>query len=278
MKTKFLAIAALVVAAFSSCYQSADDAVEPVVTTKEVAFDLTAYGLTPLEVTRAVSAPASLLVLDAYEGTVTATVKESFGNLSMPLIYGKHDLYIVAATKKWQSHDDENLTVTWPTEYLSMNNVWAYHLELTVTATTETQKVTLPWVMSEIMIISQDAVPGNVDHVVVDSPDLCRVLDLKTMRGVKGTDEFSVEINVSTSVGSKPGFTLFSFVPEDGSVGDITLTAYNSSDSELLQRTISGVEVEKGYLVKYTGSIFNSEQSIELSYQDAWLGEESYSF
>jgi len=275
---KTLALTSLFLSlAFASCYQNSDE--ELSVNNKVVTFNLELDGVEQTSMTRAIKEPSSLLVIDKLGDKVTTSIKNSLAAFGLPLDYGTHDIYFVAAENVWSSFSTADLTVTWPTDRTALSYTWAYHLNIEVNENTTIEDITLPLVIANVQVKTLDKLPANVSTMTIEAPGLSKVFDLKTMSGVESETDINYSYNVAQYAGSKTiAFNLFTFVPSSGYVGDIVLTALDSNNSEIAAKTLNEVQVQAGYISLYSGYFFSDGVSFPLSYSDDWTGTNNYGY
>lgn len=264
-----------------SCYQGEDEN-SLVENSSSVTFRFNAMGVTREAITRAaISEPGNLLVLDCFDGKVKAQTQTSLSELPMPLEYGHHDLYFVAATNVWSSYNTNDLTVTWGSDRTSMTYVWGAKLSLDVAAGTPSQEVQLPLVVADVNVSTLDYIPAGMGEMRVESADACRGLKLTDMTGfVSAPVDYRFDCSPFAGMNRTLEFNLFTFVPSSGSIGDVQLTAYQKSNAsaELASQTLSDVQVAAGYVSRYSGYFFSDGVAIAFSYADDWLGTHSYGY
>jgi hypothetical protein len=261
----------------SSCYQNSDE--DLIGSNKYVTFNLDLAGVEQTSLTRAINeSPTTLLVIDKFDGKVTTQTKTSLNAVGLPLDYGTHDIYFVAATSIWNSVNTADLTVTWSTDRTALSYTWAYHLELEVDENTTVEDITLPLVIANVQIKTLDKLPSNVATMNVEAPGLSKVLDLNTMSGVVSESDINYSINVAQYTGKTFSVNLYTFVPTSGYVGDIVLTALDSNNQEIAAKTLNEVPVQAGYISLYSGYFFSDGVSFPLSYTDDWTGTNNYGY
>lgn len=274
----FFAFSVLCVSAiFTSCYH--DSEVDLLDENKYVTFNLNLDGVEQSLMTRAIKEPGNLLVFDKLGDEVTVTTKTSVSNFGLPLDYGKHDIYFVAADCIWKSYSTSDLTVTWPSNHAGLSYVWAYHLSLEVDENTSVEDITLPLMIANVQVKTLDKVPEDVSSFAIDAPDLCKIIDLKTMSGLVSEDPVNYSLDVTKASGKATlNFNFFTFVPTSGYVGDIVLSAYDSNNIEVQSKTLPEVPVQSGYISLYSGYFFSDGVSFPLSYNDDWTGTNNYGY
>ena len=260
----------------SSCYQNSDE--DLIGSNKYVTFNLDLAGVEQTSLTRAINEPGNLLVIDKFDGKVTTQTKTSLNAVGLPLDYGTHDIYFVAAENVWTSFSTADLTVTWSTNHTALSYTWAYHLELEVDENTTVEDITLPLVIANVQIKTLDKLPSNVATMNVEAPGLSKVLDLNTMSGVVSESDINYSINVAQYTGKTFSVNLYTFVPTSGYVGDIVLTALDSNNQEIAAKTLNEVPVQAGYISLYSGYFFSDGVSFPLSYTDDWTGTNNYGY
>ena len=154
---------------FSSCYH--DSEVEILDGNKYVTFNLNLDGVEQSSMTRAISEPSNLLVIDKIGDEVKTSIKNSLEAFSLPLDYGTHDIYFVAADKIWSSFSTADLTVTWTTDRTALSYTWAYHLSIEVDENTTVEDITMPLVIANVQVKTLDKLPSNVSTMTVEAQD-----------------------------------------------------------------------------------------------------------
>lgn len=266
--------------AFTSCYQSADESA--LESSSIVNFRLNAFGADQEAMTRAGEmVPGHLLVIDCCNGKNDVFTQESLAEVPLPLAWGQHEIYFVAASAVWSSYDANALTVTWPSTRQGMQYVWGKKISLEVSASTGSQEVTLPIIGADVKISTLDNLPSNMGDFKIEAPDVCRGLKLSDMSGFVTSTPVSYSIACKAYAGANTFITnIYTLVPNTNSVGDITLTAYTSetTPAEITSLTLSDVPVTKGYVSSYTGYFFTDGVALSFSYEDEWKSTNQYSF
>ena len=262
---------------FSSCYH--DSEVDLLDGNKYVTFNLNLDGVEQSSMTRAIDEPKNLLVIDKLGDKVTTSIKNSLAAFGMPLEYGKHDIYFVAADQIWTSFSTADLTVTWTTDRTALSYTWAYHLSIEVDENTSVEDITLPLVIANVQLKTLDKIPSDVSTMTIEAPGLSKVFDLKTMSGVESENDINYSFDVTEYAGSKSiNFNLYTFVPTSGFVGDIVLTALDTDSKEVASKTFEQVPVQAGYISLYSGYFFSDGVSFPLSYSEDWTGTNNYGY
>lgn len=274
-KSFFLTI--LMAFALTSCYQNEDEISS---NEKYVAFNLNAQGVDLSSMTRATfNEPQNLLVIDQFEDKCTVSERTGLASFGLPLAYGTHELYFIAATAKWESYDTDKLIMKWTNTVAGMREVWAYHLTLEVDENTTVEEITLPLVVADVRIKTLDKIPTGTSVVNVEANDLCRALNLTTMKGgVITSQPVNANLDVSSAAGKTLQANFYTFVPAAGNVGDINVTALDASSKEIAAKMLNAVPVQEGYISLYTGYFFSEGVTIPLTYTDDWTGVNEYQY
>ena len=277
MKKLFVYSILLVSTIFTSCYRDSEETLFD--GNKLVTFNLNLDGVEQASMTRAINEPGNLLVIDKFGDEVKTTIKNSLAAFGLPLDYGTHDIYFVAAEKVWSSFSTADLTVTWTTDRTALSYTWAYHLSIEVDENTSVEDITLPLVIANVQLKTLDKIPAEVSTMTIEAPGLSKVFDLKTLSGVESENDINYSYDVTQYAGSKSiNFNLFTFVPASGFVGDIVLTALDSDSREVAAKTFEQVPVQAGYISLYSGYFFSDGVSFPLSYTDDWVGTNNYGY
>lgn len=259
----------------TSCYQSQDDDIMAEAVA-DVRFSFTPYGIQN-DMTRALAAPSNLLIIDKFNGVTTYKEYTSLSDVSLPLDYGTHELYFVAAVTKWTEVNTTSLVVDW--SHTGFRVVWAKALSLTVSSATTAQNIELPLVVSSITVSSLDVIPADAKMMTIDAPNMCHSIDLTTMKGIiRESDKLLANIDISSKIGSVFNLTLIQFVNDSGSAGDITLTTHTSSNQEISSRTLESAPIQAGYITAYSGYLFSDGIATTITYTTDWIGTNNYSF
>lgn len=269
----------LSVSVFTSCYQAEDTSWSD--STSDVMFSFNADGIEKQSQTRALTAPTNLLIVDSCGGKVTSKELTSLEDVDLSLDYGEHSLYFVAAVAKWSSFNTSSLTVEWSkSELRSLKCVWGCRLSLTVDANTGQQNVNLPLLSGMLKVTSLDKCPTNASSIVIDAPQLCHGLDLSTMQGyhIDNSVETDTVALTSSAADRTLNLGLYSLVPSSGSIGDISLSPYSSSNTEINCVTLNEVPIQAGYVSSYTGYLFTNGIATTITYTTDWLGTTEYKF
>ena len=277
MKKLFVYSILLVSTIFTSCYRDSEETIFD--GNKLVTFNLNLDGVEQASMTRAINEPGNLLVIDKFGDEVKTTIKNSLAAFGLPLDYGTHDIYFVAAEKVWSSFSTADLTVTWTTDRTALSYTWAYHLSIEVDENTSVEDITLPLVIANVQLKTLDKMPSDVSTMNVEAPGLSKVFDLKTMSGVESENDINYSFDVAQYAGKYTfSANLFTFVPSSGYVGDVVLTALDSNNSEIAAKTFEEVPVQAGYISLYSGYFFSDGVSFPLSYSDDWTGTNNYGY
>ena len=261
----------------TSCYRNSDEDLS--VNNKYVTFNLNLDGVEQSSLTRVINEPGNLLVIDKFGDKVTTDTKTSLASFGLPLEYGSHDIYFVAAENIWSTFNSSTMTVTWSTDRTALSYVWAYHLTLEVDENTNVDDITLPLVISNVQVKTLDKLPSDISKITVEAPGLSKVFDLNTMTGVESETDINYTLNVSQYAGLYTfAINLYTFAPASGYVGDIVMTALDSGNREIASKTLNEVPVQAGYISLYTGYFFSEGVSFPLSYTEDWTGINNYGY
>lgn len=309
MKTKILVFFFSAMAAclsLQSCYQSADtliDAKTEVSGTKSVTFQFNPFEMSqsPLdEETRAITAkPTTLLVVDVMEGEVkgvtqlsTASVEgmeqvdDVLSDLTLDLEYGDHTLYILAASRVYESFDADQLLVSWGQSGAALGYTWAQKINLSVSNQSSSEKsVSLPLVIGAVTLKCLDAQDPDIKKMSVSGQDICWSLDLSTMKGLplESGVALSFAYDPASGFGKDKMFSVFSFEPTvtggaTPTVGTVTFTALRADNSVIASHALSNVPLRAGYRTLYEGLFYSSSTGFSLTLADDWSGTYNYTY
>lgn len=257
-------------------------------TTKQVTFGMQTT-FEAMNGTRSTSnaSPTLLLVLDAApDGSVKTYTRnvssdtdvegDPLDNLSIPLLYGNHTLYFVAADSPLQMYDTTELTVKWDGSTGILKNCWAQKLELNVNQEINgSQQVTMPIRVANIQVVISEGIIAEASTIDMSLSAGCWQLDLKTMKGTEGMEvQRQIEV-LDQYIGAK-GLTLniYSFVPEGtNTVGTMTVSASDQEQQVITSHVLSNVPAAEAQITRYTGMFFHNQQDFTLSVENEWNEE-----
>ena len=127
MKTNYFYFCLSLLLTFTSCYR---DSEEVSVNDKYVTFNFNLAGVEQSSLTRAITEPSNLLIIDKFGDKITTDTKNSLAPFGLPLDYGTHEIYFVAADKIWTSYSTADWKVIWHSTHAGLSYVWAAHLTL----------------------------------------------------------------------------------------------------------------------------------------------------
>lgn len=265
--------------------------------TKEVSFSMLAEHISPIGVTRVANGtPTSLMVLDYMGDKLIKVYTRNAGDaetdlaytnlledITLNLTHGDHTLYFIASETKWESYDTTAGTISWN----KAKQTWAVKKEVTVTASTATQEVSMPVKVAYVVFKMEDAIPPHAAKATLTLSKGSTVFNYKTMTGGAGT-EVSSSASVASVVGQAGrGMSLYTFVPSDAaavtvdgvsafSAGEGILKVTDSSDKEISSRSKNNLGIKEGYETTVSGIFFQyTDQPFSLQLGD-WTGNITY--
>lgn len=275
MKTNYFYFCLSLLLTFTSCYR---DSEEVSVNDKYVTFNFNLAGVEQSSLTRAITEPSNLLIIDKFGDKITTDTKTSLAPFGLPLDYGTHEIYFVAADKIWTSYSTADWKVVWPSTHAGLSYVWAAHLTLEVDEDTSVEEINLPLVIANVQVKTLDKLPASASSFHIDAPDFCKGLDLLTLSGFTTDTPVNYSLDISSGSGNTLRTNLYTFVPPSGCVGDIVLTVLDQNSQEIAAKTLNEVPVQPGYISLYTGYFFSDGITFPLSYTDDWTGTNNYGF
>lgn len=290
-------VCGLVAALTTACSATAldevqtDEYVTPDTAVKQVTFGMQPT-LEAMASTRATAAePTLLLVLDMgpdgrvtpYTRNVSADTDVTGGvldNLTLPLQYGTHTLYFVAADSPFMLYDTTGLTVQWDAQTGLLKNCWAQKAEITVNQETATaQQIVMPIRVANIQMTIEDGISEGASSLEMSLSAGSWQLDLQTMSGVEATT-VGRNISIQDSYIGVKGLTvnIYTFVPEgQQTVGTLSARAYDADNSEITSHILNNVPAAAAHITRYKGMFFSNSQEFELSVENEWtVDEETY--
>lgn len=248
--------------------------------TKSITFQLLERTEKPM--TRATSASAKfLLILDECNGSITNvtpaghTDANTLNDVTLHLKYGDHKLYFVTYDNEYKTLDLDNLKLTWQKDYKKLKNVHAAVKEISVSKSTiAKQSIELARKVSLIEIKFTDAIPSNLAKLKLELTGLSWTLDLKTGKGIDAGAYEETVTEVASIIGQENvSLYVYTFIPGTNTVGNYTITAYDSADQVIKTQTITNVSVTANKHITYSGDFFSNDAPFSFTINDTWETE-----
>ena len=206
-----------------------------------------------------------------------AATYTTFGEFSCNLPIGTYTMVVLGYGS------ETAITLTSPTEAAFDNDrvreTFAATQSVTVTSTTPVDlSVTLNRIMAKLNIVSTDGRSASVTKIRTTYAAGGQSFNPSTGLATVNTG-FSVDNNVSVSVGNVINIGNYVFLASDEQDINITIQALNDNDDVLFTKVIADVPFKRNRVTKLSGAIFTTEPSeLSINVENSWLNEATVNF
>lgn len=185
---------------------------------------------------------------------------DSYGQAALTLDEGTYQLLVLAHSS------DGNPTMTTAekvqfTNAIGFTDTFYYYGTITVTSEPQTHNITLNRVTALLRFIINDDMPANVSNLKFYYTGGSGALDATTGFGCVDSKQ-TVIIVVEPSTMTKPySFDLYTIPHEQTANLNLTVTAYDETQTVIREHTFKNVEVEMNKITEFSGSFFTEEPS-----------------
>lgn len=209
---------------------------------------------------------------------------DNYGTVSLNLAEGTYDLVIIAHSGKG------NCTISSPEKVKFYNNkmtdTFIHYGTLDVMEDEENQQeINLSRAVAKITLHINDNIPSNVKRLKLYYTGGSSTLNATTAQGCvnsKQTEEREV-------VAGQKDYSVYTFPHPDDKKVTLTVTAYDSEDTEVATRRIEDIPVKRNHITICTGNLFEGGETtpsdteettagIVLNFDPKWDGELTYQF
>lgn len=243
--------------------------------TKQVTFKIDAF-----RVSTAVMAPRRAPILDdadgqaltdlyIFDGTTQLVHQtsdlETFGEATLTLSYGSHNLSFVATRSNGQTYDAGVLAVT------SLRPTFGKRQAITISDSSNAFDIELNRITGQLIVIIQDAIPADADHITFQIATKYDNLNITTFAGVGGyAYEQSASLTSSVGVtGKQYTFNMLAPAYQEQYTTDVTISAYRSDNSLIAQHVINDVPIVSNTKTLLAGEMF-SGQAFTVTANHTW--------
>lgn len=205
--------------------------------------------------------------------TQTST-DDGFGSFADNMDYATYDIYVVG-TKNTVT-DFTNGVATFD----KVSDTFSCYLNLTVDKqTAASQTLDLFRRVAKFELVASDALPENLATVDVTMTGGATTLDVKTGKG-SATATQTKTITVPASNIGKTGctFIAYTFLMEDESTVEVSITAKDSEGGTIVEYTFDDVAMQTNYITRYTGKLFGDDFTSNVNVSTEWAGEKDFEF
>lgn len=257
---------------FQGCVNHIDDDNEENAETKNILFK-TSMHVSQSPMRSVISDNISkIIVADFVNGIETQKIQQvstdaNFGQLSIPLKYGTHELLFVG-------HNAESCTLSYPSvSFEKPMDTFSFYKELAVDENTEeTQNIELIRSAALVKLTANDAIPAEVAMLKITFSKYYPSLNIKTALAngdpvpVERTFEYkTAHIGVKGST-----YSIYTFAPDGGYATDVTIATIDTKGNTLNSTTARNVSVDKNCQTKISGNVFHSGFGVNLTVVTEW--------
>lgn len=205
--------------------------------------------------------------------TQTST-DDGFGSFQDNMDYGTYDIYVVGA--KSNVTDFTNGVATFD----KISDTFSCYLNLTVDKqTAASQTLDMFRRVAKFELVASDALPENLATVDVTITGGATTLDVKTGKGsATATQTKTITVPASNIGKADCTFIAYTFLTEDESAVEVSITAKDSEGSTIVAYTFDNVEMQTNYITRYTGKLFGDDFTSNINVSTEWAGELDFSF
>ena len=185
---------------------------------------------------------------------------DSYGKAELTLDEGIYQVLVLAHSS------DGNPTLTSAekiqfTNALGFTDTFYYYGTITVTAKQQTHNITLNRATALLRFIINDDMPANVSNLKFYYTGGSGALNATTGLGCVDSKQ-TVVVVVNPNTLQKPyTFDLYTIPREATASLNLTVTAYDETQTVVKERTFKGVEVQTNKITEYAGNFFTGDSS-----------------
>ena len=215
-----------------------------------------------------------LWVFDYVDGECVQSVHqtstdEAWGKPQMSLAYGSHHVYFVASRGDEPSVDADGHVIAWGTP---RDTFWKDYEVDVVSTSNGNRAVTLDRVATKLRLVVNDEVPTGCASVAVTPDRWYYGLDYVTGEAVSAQRK-DRSVAVPASLVGTTGhlaLSIFGLSGADEWTANVTVTAKDADGGVLGTATITGAPFKRNRSTEYSGSLFGSAGSMDVSLNGEW--------
>jgi len=183
-----------------------------------------------------------------------------YGQAAMTLEEGTYQVLVLAHS------GSANPTMTTPekiqfTNAIGFTDTFYHYGNITVTSEPQTHNITLNRVTAMLRFIINDEMPDNVRSMKFYYTGGSGALNAYNGRGCVDSKQ-TVNIYVDPTTTEKPyTFDLYTIPHETTAKLNLTVTAYDETQTTIIERTFKGVEVQTNKITEFSGDFFTGSAS-----------------
>ena len=216
-----------------------------------------------------------LWVLDYMNGELVQQFHQDdntasdFGKPVMQLKYGQHHVYFVASRGGSPVLSTDAHTIT----FSPVRDTFWKDYEVTVVATSNGNRaVTLDRVVTKLSLTFTDAIPDNAATFNVTPATWYYGIDYLTGEPVEPKMNEVITVNIpSTSVGqSNVPVSMYGFSSATEWTTNLSVNSKTSGGDVISEVSIANVPLKRNRVTEYSGPLFGSSGTMDMSLNDTW--------
>lgn len=250
---------------------------DTIATHKVITFSASGFSMSSEAMTRTALAESQLTDLwlfDYVDGELQQSLHQSkddasFGTLAVDADYGDHTFYFVASAGDTPAID--GTTIIWN---IPKDTFWK-SLQMTVSPTTTNTAVSLSRVATRLKIAVNDEVPEGIASMVIVPAVWYFGLDYTTGEAISQQTKERTASVPESYIGSTDRLvmSIYGIAPADGFTTDIAVSARDTESASLGSVNIADVPMARNRVTSFSGLLFSSTRSMQVSIDDEWSEE-----
>lgn len=221
-----------------------------------------------------------LWVFDFMDGECVQTLHQSgtdedFGRPVMSLAYGAHHVYFVASRGTSPSVDAASKTISWTRP---SDTFWKDYEVSVVSTSNGNRAVTLDRVVTKLRVTVNDEVPATMSTMAVTPAIWYYGLNYQTGEpsGVSNNQERVISVPSSyIGTGGQLSMSIFGISGTSEWTTDVIVAAKNSGGDVIGSATITAAPFKANRATEYSGNLFGSIGTLDLSLGAEWDDSET---
>lgn len=205
------------------------------------------------------------LVQQVHQGDKTAS---NFGSPTLSLSLGNHELYFVCSAGGSPILNVEAHKISWD---IPRDTFWKKLTKKITSRTAEKSSLMLDRIATRLSVNIEDALPSHIAKVEIDPTKWYYGLDYLTGNGTEEKNStLTITIPVEYIGCTNTNVHIFGLSQATEFVTNATITAKDASGATITTQTINNAPMQRNRSTDYTGTMFTSDQSTELSLNTDW--------
>lgn len=180
---------------------------------------------------------------------------DSYGQVELTLEAGTYQVLVLAHSSDGNptTTDAEKIQFT---NALGFSDTFYYYGSITVTRQQQTHNITLNRVTAMLRFIINDEIPANVSNLKFYYTGGSGALNATTGYGCVDSKQTVVKVIDRTSMTRPYSFDLYTIPKEPTAKLNLTVTAYDETQTVIYEREFKGIGVETNKITEFSGNFF----------------------